>query len=71
MKVLTDNYIQRLGEANQAIRKLREAGFCIISYRVPRGDSLEKSHIEVAGGHCFTVPALTGCIVTRRVGGVR
>lgn len=69
-KILTPNFVRRLADANQTARKLRGLGFRILTCLIPPGDSLAKPEIEVTGGNCMVAPAIDGCVVHRRVGGV-
>lgn len=69
MKVLTDNFRQRLARANRACRQLRQHGFRILACAVDAGDALTKSRIVVSGGSALTCVESEGCVITRQAGG--
>lgn len=67
-RILTENFVRRLAQANAVCRMLRRHGLRVIKCTVIPGDALAKSAIVVAGGGTHLRPEIDGCIVTRRVG---
>lgn len=68
MKVLTENFKQRLARANYVCRQLRRNGFRILACAVDSGDALTLSRIVVSGGDALARVELDGCTVTRQLG---
>lgn len=68
MRVLTENFIQRLAAANAASRELRGQGYRVNSCEVVPGDALGPSRIEISGGRADVRINVPGIIVTRRFG---
>ena len=68
LNIFTQNFLNRLADANTTYRILRRAGYRVLTCRVAAGDSLEKPQIEVAGGSAGGFPRINDCIITRRLG---